>query len=215
MKTAMIVTILLASCLAQLANAIGSEALWQPGMSTMQSIRDECAKAAQFNECFYSMMQKSGASPQAVAFTKLTEQMGYMRDFLQAGHVDVAFVNFPFRANENQGAYLVNGAPSMIDIDDQRLLSPEELKKNSTYAALAKQYSDVTIWPGNRNGTDYLEVKSLPDGGQEFIAEYILRNGCHACATIGTARFAFDFDSTGKFLGTKLVNVTKGSAISR
>src|SRR5262245_60543103 len=111
MKTALIVTVILASCLAQVAagkqggqqaDAISSAALWQPGMSTMESIRDECARATQFNECFLSKMQKSGASPQAVAFVRLNGQLGYMRDFLEAGHVDVAFVNFPFRANENQ-----------------------------------------------------------------------------------------------------------------
>jgi hypothetical protein len=196
------------------AEKIGPEAVWGPGMSIMQDIRQQCSAAGQqFGECFVNGMQKAGASPQAVAFARLTDNTGYVRDFRQIGPVDVAYVNFPYRANENQGAYLVNGSPQMIDIDDQSLLAKDALAKNAAYARLVKKYTDVTIWPGNRNGTDYPSVKQLPQGGRRFTVNYLLRNGCHACAVIGNARFGFVFDRTGKFLGTKLVGVkpkTKG-----
>jgi predicted secreted protein len=50
-------------------------------------------------------------------------------------------------------------------------------------------------------------VDSLPDQGQRFVVEYRLRNLCHACELVGFARFAFDFDHAGQFLGTRLRGV--------
>jgi hypothetical protein len=189
---------------------LGPEALWMPGMTIMQNIRQECSSLSgpQFGKCFASGMQKSGASAQAVAFTQMIDNTGYMRDFRLAGQVSIAYVNFPFRANENQGAYLVNGTPPLIDIDDQSLLAKGELQKNPVYTRLAKKYAEVTLFPGNRNGTSYPMVEQLAGGGQRFIVDYSLHNVCHACEQVGLARFAFTFDPTGKFLGTKLISVT-------
>jgi inhibitor of cysteine peptidase len=48
-------------------------------------------------------------------------------------------------------------------------------------------------------------------GTQTFLVDYILRDGCHACAQIGTATFAFAFDTQGKFQGTH-VSAVKPSA---
>ncbi len=193
---------------AQDAKQIGPNALWEPGMTEMQMIRQDCASTGtQFGECFANGMQKFGASPQAVAFTHMTDNTGYMRDFRQAGQVSIAYVYFPFRANENQGAYLVNGTPSMIDIDNQSLLAQNQLAKNPVYAGLAKKYPQIAIFPGNRAGTNYL-VAERSRLGQRFIVPYNLRNQCHACTQLGIAKFAFNFDPTGKFLGTNLFSIT-------
>ena len=190
---------------------VTSRAIWGPGMSVMQEIRDACGQlsGSQFGECFLSMMQKTGASLEAVAFARLTDNLGYMRDFREAGPVDVAFVHFPFRANENQGAYLVNGLQPMIDIDNVNLLANYELTKNLSYSRLARLYPQISVWPGDRSGTNYIVMKKLPVGGVRFVPGYILRNGCRACDVLGNVTFAFDFDRSGRFLGTKLMNVTK------
>ncbi|MEP7270746.1 MAG: hypothetical protein ABI882_04545 [Acidobacteriota bacterium] len=207
---------------------VTARALWGPGMSIMQEIREECSKlpSEKFGECFLSMMQKSGATPEAVAFSRQTSSMGYLRDFKEAGPVDIAFVHYPFRANENQGAFLVNGGgrsanvsgpsgpsgPSVwIDIDDQSILAQEELQKNPTYGRLAREFPDISLWPGDRNGTSYLVTRGLPAGGVRFTAGYILRKGCHACEIIGRVNFAFDFEQSGRFLGTKLLGVSAQS----
>lgn len=192
---------------------ISSEASWEPGMSGMQDIKQNCSSLSgpQVGECFANGMQKFGASPQAVAFTHMIDNMGYMRDFRQTGQVSIAYVYFPFRANENQGAYLVNGTPPLIDIDNQSLLANNELNKNPVYTELAKKYPEITLFPGDRSGTNYLVAEKLSGGGQRFIVSYNLQNQCHACAHVGTAKFAFNFNSAGKFLGTKLFSVTATS----
>ncbi|MGH9839028.1 MAG: fused DSP-PTPase phosphatase/NAD kinase-like protein [Blastocatellia bacterium] len=191
----------------------GPEAVWGPGMSILQQIKEECAVQAgpSFGECFARGMQKAGASPQALAFTNRIHNDGFMRDFRNAGTVDIAYVYYPFRANEPQGAFLVNGSPNLIDVDDQSLLPQDGLKENPTYARLARKYPGLTLWPGNRNGTDAITASKLPGGGSQFAVAYLLRDGCHACKKIGTAQFAFHFDKAGTFSGVKLLNVAVSS----
>ena len=176
-------------------------------MTTMQMIHQQCDSSTDFSACFVSFLQKSGATPQAIQFVKMTDSMGYLRDFRHVGPVDVAYVNFPFRANENQGCYLVNGSPSPIDVDNLQALPQSELNSNPAYQQLAKQYPNISLWPGDRNGMNYPAVESLPNGGKRFIVNYIFRDQCHACAVIGSGSFGFEFDTSGKLQGIHLVRV--------
>ena len=194
---------------------IGVEAVWQPGTQFMQSVRQACWNAgSNYGDCLISQMPGAGAPSEAVAFSKLLEkesegQIGYLTDFRKSGRVDIAYVYYPIRANENQGCLLVNGIPRIIDVDDLKLLAEDSMKSDPSYAAMASANPDVDIFPGDRGGTTYPEVEVLPQGGQRFIVSYYLLKGCHACARLGTASFAFDFDSDGKFLGTRFVRVRK------
>ena len=194
---------------------IGAEAVWQPGMQFMQSVRLACSNAgSNYGDCLISQMPGAGASPKAVAFSKLLEektdgQIGYMADFRKTGRVDIAYVYYPIRANENQGCLLVNGSPPIIDVDDLKLLAEDTMKSDLSYTALASKNPEVTIFPGDRGGTAYPAAEALPQGGQRFIVSYYLQKGCHACARLGTASFAFDFDSAGKFRGTEFLRVRK------
>ena len=160
-------------------------------------------------ECFIAQMQGAGASSQALSFARLlhdrTGQVGYSREFREAGAVDVAYVQYAFRANELNGVYLINGSPPLVDVDDQTLLDKAGLASDFVYADIRKQYPDVTIFPGDRFHTDSPAVEVLIGGGLRFTVPYRLNNVCHACSQVGTARFAFDFDAAGKFLGTRLV----------
>jgi hypothetical protein len=134
---------------------------------------------------------------------------GFMRDFKDTGAVDIAFVDFPFAANENQHCMLINGTPNVIDVDDYKVIPREELPKNPDYAALKQQYPNVAVFPGDRNGTSFITETKTPGGGQQFLVPYVLVDGCHACARVGKLDLAFEFDKTGKFLGAKGAKVGK------
>jgi hypothetical protein len=190
------------------AESVSAEAIWKPGPNSVQDIKNQCAAMGgqSFQNCCIAGMGKAGASPQAAAFMR-SSNGAYLRDFRRVGPVDIAYVTYPFRANENDGVLLVNGTPASIDVDNQRLLSKPELAKNPTYAELAKKYPQVSLWPDDRYGTDTPLVKNLPQGGRRFVVRYRLRNQCHACAVVGSAQFGFDFNQTGRFLGTKLLQV--------
>ncbi|MBA4396564.1 MAG: hypothetical protein C0394_04165 [Syntrophus sp. (in: bacteria)] len=193
------------------APATGPEACWSPEATIMGKIRAACAPLAgtAFEACFIDGMQKSGASPQAVAFTKSIGNLGYMQALRKLGPVDIALVVYPFRANENQGFLLINGNPPQIDVDDLSLLSPEGLKKDPRYNRLKRKYPALMLWPGDRSDRDYPLPETRPDGGQRFTVRYRLLNGCHACELAGYAGYAFEFDKTGQFLGTKYQGIER------
>lgn len=191
------------------AGPVSAEAVWKPGLSSVADIKKQCAASngGAIQDCFINGMAKAGASSQAVAFTRRNDG-AYLREFRRVGPVDIAYVTNPFRANENDAIFLVNGTPATIDVDGQQLPNQTDLAKNSTYASLAKKYPQISLWPGDRSGTGTPTVKDLPGGGWRFVVSYRLQNFCHACAVVGSAQFGFDFDQAGKFLGTRLLQVT-------
>ena len=189
--------------------AIGPAAVWQPSTKVMDGIRKKCENLSgqSFEECVISAMAESGASPEAVAFTKGTGNLSYIRRFQEAGRVDIAYVEYPFRANENQGILLVNGFPQVIDVDNLNLLPRGELQRDPLYVQLARKYPNISIWPGDRSGDKDILAEKLSDGGQRFVLGYRLLDGCHACQLLGYVKFAFQFDGLGNFTGIKLIGV--------
>jgi hypothetical protein len=192
----------------QAAQKIDASALFQPGMSTMQAAREACdqKRGLEVSACFVDQMQAAGATPQAVAFMHAIHNNGFLRDFKDTGRVDIAFVYYPYRANENQGCLLVNGTPNIIDVDDYELLPKADLSKNPRYTALLAKNPDLSVFPGDRAGMKFIAARKLADGGQQFVVLYYLSK-CHACARAGTLRLSFEFDSAGKFLGVKIASV--------
>jgi len=188
---------------------VGPQAVWKPGPEEMQKIREDCTAAAgpALGECFVRGMETSGASVEAVAFTRLTGASVFLKGFMETGRVSIAQVEYPFRANENEGILLVNGFPRMIDVDDLSLLPKSELQKNPLYVHLARDFPQVSLWPGDRHNLDRVITEAIPGGGQRFILDYRLLNGCHACEEIGNAKFSFEFDGLGNFTGIQLKGV--------
>jgi len=185
-------------------------AVWKPGPDFLEILHARCDALVfpQLGKCLASLMKESGASPEAVAFTGCLGNEAWLRAFREKGRVDIAYLTYPFRANENQGILLVNGDPSPIDVDNLALSTQAELKQDLTYGDLAKKYPDISLWPGDRYGTETPVAETLEKGQLRIFVGYLLRNGCHACEKVGSAVFAFDFDSGGKFLGNRLMMVT-------
>jgi hypothetical protein len=200
-------------CLAAAAS-VGPAAVWRPSTERIRTIMQRCGKAGPVNlsACFLTEMRESGASPEAVSFSRQLNEdtkglTGFLHEFREAGGVDVAYVEYVFRANENLACYLVNGTPPLIDVDNTKILETNALERNSRYAAIKARYPEVSIWPGDRSSTMYPIRRELSPGGKRFIVSYWLQNGCHACERIGSVQFAFDFDKSGKFLGTQFQSI--------
>ena len=190
---------------------VTAAAVWNPSVETLSEIRKKCGEAdpTHIERCFLDEMKTAGASPEALAFAESLASTGviYMREFRRVERVDIAYVEYAFRANELEGVLLVNGKPSPIDVDDDSFTPDAELRKNSAFAALAEQYPHISVWPGDRSDSKLPAVTSTGWGTQTFLVQYKLRDGCHACAEIGTATVAFNFDTQGNFQGAKLSNV--------
>ena len=190
-----------------LSQTVNQNAVWTPGANTVQTIRQQCDnQGVEFIACFVNGMQRAGASPAAIAFTRSIDNMGYIQTYRPIGKVSVAAVILPFMANENQALYLVNGSPARINVDDQTLLNQNALDANPIYAQLVQKYTDILMVPGDRS-LNAMTAETLPNGGQRFLVNYRLNDRCHACPQVGTAQFAFNFDAAGEFQGATLMNV--------
>ncbi len=189
---------------------VGQEAVWNGGDSFLGAVHGSCGNLSgpELGDCFRKVMRESGASAEAVAFARRVESEAWMHAFRDTGRVDVAYVTYPFRANENQGVLLVNGEPGLVDVDNAG--SPLEglLEKDPVYSGLARRFPGISLWPGDRYTRGFPVMESLPGGGQRFYAGYLLRDGCHACKEIGSAMVAFEFSAEGRFLGKRLMMVT-------
>lgn len=185
--------------------------MWTPTPEQLSDIRRKCTEGtpAQHEACFLDAMKSAGASDEAMALVKefAANGLAYVRAFRDAGRVGIAYIDYLFRANDLDGVLLVNGAPPIIDVDDYKFLSQEDLRKNDDYAALLQKYPNVSVFPADRYHTEQPVATSSENGGQEFQVEYLLQDGCHACARIGTLIVAFDFDSSGRFTEVSALGV--------
>jgi hypothetical protein len=185
---------------------VTAAAVWRPDAGFMARFHAACdgRSGAAFNACFAAAMAKALASPAALDFTRRLGNEAYLQALDETGGpIAVAHVFYPFRANENDAWFLVNGTPALIDVDDRRNLKLAAMRSSAAYLAIYHRYRNVTFWPGDRGAL----APEVTQGGREVIIGYLLRDLCHACATIGRVRYAFDFDAAGKFLGTRLVSV--------
>jgi hypothetical protein len=189
---------------------VDSNVVWDAPPNFREILDRKCDRLVHpaFQSCFINLMKELGASPEAVKFAMLADSSGFVRHFVHAGTVDIAYVSYPFRANENFGITLVNGHPGMIDVDDFQFVDLTPMKSDSTYLRILETFPDASVWPGDRFHLNQPEYESLNGRGQRFVVDYLIRNGCHACEDIGVARFAFDFREDGSFEGTSFLGVT-------
>jgi len=186
--------------------SVTAAAVWNPDAGFMQRFHQQCdgRSGAAFDACFAAAMASAGAPPAALEFTRRLDNAAYLQALREyGGPVALAHVFYPFRANENNAWFLVNGVPALIDVDDRRYLALAAMRDSIAYRELHRRYPNVTLWPGDRS----ISGPESEPGGREFIFSYLLRDQCHACAIIGRVRFAFDFDAVGKFLGARLISV--------
>ena len=202
-----VAALLLSAALAPAAPPIGPDAVWKPPADFRSRVDKKCKKAADFGACFVAQMQAAGASADAVAFARRTDNQGYATRYRDTGIVDMINAEYPFRANENFLVLLVNGQPPMVDVDDTSLLDKEALAANTAYSQLLAKYPGLAFFPTDRRMMP--GAAPLRSGGQRFVVTYQLRDGCHACAVVGDARIGFDFDVEGKFVETKVMRIRK------
>jgi predicted secreted protein len=193
---------------------VSVEVVFAAGNQFIDSAKAACQDfhSDKLQDCFAREMQRANASPMAVAFTQQLGEPGFVRDYKVAGAVDIAYVVYPYRANENESCLIVNGDPAIVDVDNHKLLETDALKHNAAYIRLAKTHKQISLWPGDRYATDTPDVEMGANAGAHIVVNYRLREQCHACAVLGHAWYAFDFDPKGKFEGARLFAVSLARA---
>jgi hypothetical protein len=194
---------------------IRASSVWQVSQQFITNAHAACDKTSGSGiaECFIDQMAKAGASADAVTFTReLAQQnhgdIGIMTGFQAVGPVDIAWITYPLRANTNHGLLLVNGQPRLVNVEDLKLLDKKAMEQSPQFKDLKYQFPQVDLWPGDRDGTTWPNSQAGPNGGIQFVTDYPLLNGCHACARAGAALFTWNFNARGKFLGTTFIGMT-------
>jgi len=198
------------------AQKIGPSAVWKMPDSFRTAVLKKCGDATQppsFAECFITQMQQGGAPPEAVAFAREVYKasdgdVGIMYGFHKVGPVDIAWINYPLRANTNDGLLFVNGQPRILNVEDLKLLDQTTMQQDPQFQNTKAQFPNTTVWPGDRDGTTWPNSQPGPNGGVQFTVGYPLINGCHACERVGFAMFNWNFGPQGKFLGTTYIGMT-------
>jgi predicted secreted protein len=195
----------------QLRQAINNTAVWNPTMEDMENLSSKCGylRGDELYSCFLNLMESVKAPIAAVEFARLLNGRGYMKSFKPMGVVDVAFVYYPFEKENNNGCYIVNGKPGLINVDDFVQLDMTELEKTPGYIQLKQKYSHVFLYAEDRAGTNYPSKEFLPDKGERIIVNYALRDGCSSCELLSYVDFGFNFDSSGNFRGAKYIALRK------
>jgi hypothetical protein len=191
---------------------IDSSAVWQISPQFLTTAHAACDTSSPAAGCMIDQMAKAGAPADAVSFTReLYKQshgeFGVMTGFQSQPPVAFAWITYPLRANTNYGLLFVNGQPPIINVEDLKLLDTKAMEHSFQFQDLKNTFPQANLWPGDRDGKTWPNSQAGPNGGIQFVVSYPLRNGCHACASAGSALFNWNFDAQGKFLGTTFLGL--------
>ena len=157
------------------------------------------------SECVYKTMEQFGASSDAVAFSRLLPERGFLDEFTEMGRVDLGEVTFIGRVNSMQQYYLINSSSTLIPVEIKDT-SSLDWTKDKLYLEMKNKHPNVTLF-GSSSNFDKKEV--LPNGNERYIFTYRFINGCRSCTTEYSANIGFDFDSKGTFLNKIFLEITK------
>jgi curved DNA-binding protein CbpA len=179
--------------------SLGPDAVWGGITDMYGPFMDGCRTTEGINtdQCMLGIMERTNATPQAINFAR--KYGGYMSEFEEHGIVDIAYVVNPFLANSNDNILLVNGTPDIVDVSDYEL--PPDLQGDPRLQqAFAK---GASLWTNHLN-----RPVSIESGinGQSFRFDFSIRT-CNGCESLAIARISYDFDSSGRFQGTELLEV--------
>jgi hypothetical protein len=192
---------------------ISAAAVWNPDDDDLADIVDTCQTGADYGKCFVDEMGNF-ASSEAVAFSQSLLQQnpsraGYLKDLREAGSVDLGIVAYPAAAGFMQGWVLVNGAPTIVNVDDLKLLPQPAMEKEPQFQALRAKYPRLrlVVEEATRSADVTPPILALGEGSQRFVIDYALKEPCQTCPAVAHASFGFDFDPTGRFLGAKFIKI--------
>jgi hypothetical protein len=155
-----------------------------------------------FANCAAAGMSRQAGSAAAARFVRQMSGEVYMGSFREMGEVDLATSVAPMWNDPNvEDFILVNGIPRIVYL--WKNVAAIDITRDPLYNSLRRRFPEITMWP--MHGFD--EMRLLADGGQRFVFNFLLLNGCRACEIAGSAEIAFDFNRAGKFLGTNLLQL--------
>ena len=207
---------------------VGPESAWSPGQSGIRALLTRCPEADMGRttpslECVKAVMQEAGASAEAIDFYRQTGLV--LAEFRKLdGPVDFAMLLSPWKGVEynNWPAFIIRGVPPIVGPRLRGFSKPDTtgflikeveagpLKEIDAPGPLKDQYSSLAqSFPNliTHGDPPSLESASKSDnGGEEFVFQFDLADGCFACATGYFARVAYEFPSADQIVSADFGN---------
>ena len=177
---------------------VGPASVWQGDLSPCRTA------ATAIDACLLSTMQAGGASPEALAATTRLIALGdpgHVSGWRSVDGVGYAQITYPFRANTNEGVWLVDADGHAVDVDEAVLPAGASRMHDALKPFLDAHPDAMPFAPAKAAGSE-----ALADGGLRLRFEVPMRN-CHACADLGTLVLGYDFDADRQYTGRTLVAV--------
>ncbi|MGH7933512.1 MAG: hypothetical protein ACREQN_10130 [Candidatus Binataceae bacterium] len=150
------------------------------------------------SDCEVDYMKRHGASAQAIAFMRYAPVPAQIDQVRHGRAASVVYADMMW-ADAASGFALVGKSGEVVP-----LWTAPELDNDPDYATFKRHYPDAMLW-GTSVG--WPQVTPGRQGGDRFVVTFNART-CHACATIGKAVVAYDFDQRGKFDGVRLLKIS-------
>lgn len=151
--------------------------------------------------CLAETMKSAGASADAVTAAEQLStggELAYVTAWHEHDGLGVATVEYPFRANTNEGTRLVDAGGKRIDVDAVQL--DDTLRADPGVQAVLAAHPQATPFaPAQAAGT-----APLDGDGIRLLYRTPLRD-CHACPDVGQLQIGYDFDGKRNFIGQQVV----------
>lgn len=178
-------------------SAFTTQSVWN---GSLDACRND-AQTAPVDQCMVEAIRSSGAAPQAIAAARwlvASGNPGYVSAWRQDGNVGIATITYPFRANTNEGTFLIPVGGEPIDVDANPIKGMEGDERLKQFA---KAHPDSMPFAPATPG----KAETNSDGQRLIFATPM--KSCHACAVDGMLEIAYDFDSHGAARGSSLLSI--------
>lgn len=176
----------------------GAAAVWNGSLEACRA-----GASSPVETCLIDSMRADHASTEAVVIAQrlvADRNPGYMSAWRDQDGVGIATLQYPFRANSNQGIWLIASDGKIVDVD-AGLLPDDARQREDVQTFLAAHPDAVPFASAQAAGT-----APLPDGGIRLMFTTPMRT-CHACATDGSLKTGYDFDAQRRFIGEEVVEL--------
>jgi len=175
---------------------VSAASVWRGDLSACRT------GTASVDDCLLSAMRAGGASPDALAAsTRLIAlgNPGHVSGWREVDGIGHAEITYPFRANTNQGLWLVDADGRAVDVDENVLPAGAARLRADLEPFLDAHPDAMPFAPAQALGSE-----ALPDGGLRLRFAVPMRT-CHACEDVGTLELGYDFDQDRRYEGRSVI----------
>ncbi|VXB18447.1 conserved exported hypothetical protein [Luteimonas sp. 9C] len=175
---------------------VSAQSVWQGDPAACRT------GTAAVDDCLLSAMRAGGASPDALAASSRLIALGnpgYVSAWREIEGVGHAEITYPFRANTNQGLWLVDGDGRAVDVDENVLPAGAVRLRGELKPFLDAHPDAMPFAPAQAVGSE-----ALPEGGVRLRFDVPMRT-CHACADVGVLELGYDFSADRRFEGRSVI----------